>query len=85
MVYFKLDRFAGLAPAVSSRLLQDQFGQIAQDINFETGRLLGTKLSSETLSKGTRKTIYKYYKNNGDFEWLQWDDEVDVADYQGIR
>ena len=68
MVYFKLDRFAGLAPEWL------QFGQI--DINFETGRLLGTKLSSEihTLSKGTRKTIYKYYKNNGDFEWLQWDD-----------
>lgn len=82
MVYFKLDRFAGLAPAVSSRLLQDQFGQIAQDINFETGRLLGTKLSSEikTLSKGTRDTIYKYYKDDGSYEWLQWDDEVDVAE-----
>lgn len=81
MVYFKIDRFSGLAPAISSRLLQDQFGQIAQDVNFETGRLLGTKLSSQVfeLKDGNRRSIYKYY-NGTDEYWLQWDEDVDVAE-----
>lgn len=81
MVYFKIDRFSGLAPAISSRLLQDQFGQIAQDVNFETGRLLGTKLSSQVfeLKDGNRSSIYKYYENNNE-HWLQWTQEIDVAE-----
>lgn len=81
MVYFKIDSFSGIAPAISSRLLQDQFGQIAKDVNFETGRLLGTKLSSEVfdLKDGNRSSIYKYYEN-GNEHWLQWTQNVDVAE-----
>jgi len=42
MVYFKRDRFSGIAPAVTARLLNEKFGQIAENIDFESGRLAAT-------------------------------------------
>lgn len=81
MVYFKRDRFAGIAPGVSSRLLADQFGQIAENIDFESGRLLSTKTDTDefTLANATRRSIYKYEYGSSSSVWLQWPEEVDVV------
>jgi hypothetical protein len=81
MAYFKRDRFAGIAPGVSPRLLADQFGQIAENIDFESGRLVSTKTDTDefTLADSTQKSIYKYEYGSSSSVWLQWDKEVDVV------
>lgn len=81
MVYFKRDRFAGIAPGVAPRLLADQFGQIAENVDLESGRLLAVKENSTeaSLTNSNRRSIYKYEYGSSQSEWLQWDDEVDVA------
>ena len=70
MAYFKRDRFAGIAPGVAPRLLADQFGQIAENVDFESGRLVSTTEDSEayTLQSTNRASIYFYRDTN----WLEW-------------
>ena len=73
MAYFKRDRFSGTAPVVSPRLLAEQFGQIAENVDLESGRLVATKedVDTYTLQNGTRRSIY-YYR---DTSWLEWSEE----------
>ena len=78
MTYFKLERFSGIAPGVSPRLLADQFGQVSENIDFESGRLVPTKANADayTLQNGARRSIYYYRDTN----WLEWsEDGVDVV------
>ena len=78
MTYFKRDRFSGIAPGVAPRLIADQFGQTAQNIDFESGRLVPTKANTDTytLQNGARRSIYYYRDTN----WLEWsEDGVDVV------
>ena len=78
MAYFKRDRFSGIAPGVAPRLLADQFGQTAENIDFESGRLVPTKVNTDTvtLQNGARRSIYFYRDTN----WLEWsEDGVDVV------
>ena len=81
MVYFKRDRFAGIAPGVSPRLLADQFGQIAENIDFESGRLVSTKTDTDefTLANSTRRSIYKYEYGSSSSVWLQWNEEGETT------
>lgn len=70
-MYFKRDRFSGIAPAVSARLLADQFAQTAENIDFESGRLApisGNSSSVHTLQNGSRRSIFYYRSTN----WLEW-------------
>ena len=74
MTYFKLDRFSGIAPGVSPRLLAEQFGQIAEDIDFESGALkpiTGDSASVHTLQDGSKQSIY-YYR---EASWLEWTED----------
>jgi hypothetical protein len=73
MAYFKRDRFSGIAPGVSPRLLADQFAQIAENVDFQSGRLAPTTNDSEvfTLQGGLRRSIYFYRDTN----WLEWDED----------
>ena len=68
MAYFKRDRFSGIAPGVSPRLLAEQFGQIAENVDLESGRLVATKTNSDvyTLQNTLRRSIYLYR----DVTWL---------------
>ena len=78
MTYFKLERFSGIAPGVSPRLLADQFGQVSENIDFESGRLVPTKANADayTLQNSARRSIYYYRDTN----WLEWsEDGVDVV------
>jgi hypothetical protein len=70
-MYFKRDRFSGIAPGVTPRLLADQFAQTAENIDFESGRLAPTTVNSSsvfTLANGARRSIFYYRSTN----WLQW-------------
>jgi len=73
MAYFKRDRFSGTAPGVAPRLLAEQFGQIAENVDLESGRLVSIKDDSDiyTLQNSTRRSIY-YYR---DTSWLEWNEE----------
>ena len=78
MTYFKRERFSGIAPGVAPRLLAEQFGQTAENIDFESGRLVPTKGNTDTytLQNGARRSIYFYRDTN----WLEWsEDGVDVV------
>lgn len=78
MSYFKRDRFNGTAPAVSPRLLADQFGQVAENVDLESGRLVAVKddLLHYTLDNSARGSIYFYR----DTTWLEWgNDDVSVV------
>ena len=78
MVYFKRDNFAGIAPGVSPRLLADQFGQIAENIDFGSGSLIATKEDTDTytLQSTNRNSIYYYRDTN----WLEWaEDDVSAV------
>lgn len=81
MAYFKRDRFAGIAPGVSPRLLAEQFGQIAENVDLESGRLVATTANSSelTLANSVRRSIYKYEYGSSSSVWLQWNEEVDVV------
>jgi len=73
MAYFKLDRFSGIAPGVSPRLLADQFGQTSENIDFESGRLAPTTndVDAFTLQNSIRRSIYFYRDTN----WLEWNQD----------
>ena len=73
MAYFKRDRFSGTAPGVAPRLLAEQFGQVAENVDLESGRLVSIKDDSDvyTLQGGARRSIY-YYR---DTSWLEWDED----------
>lgn len=78
MAYFKRDRFNGTAPGVAPRLLAEQFGQIAENVDLESGRLVSIKDDSDsyTLQNTARRSIY-YYR---DTSWLEWaEDFVSVV------
>jgi hypothetical protein len=73
MTYFKRDRFSGIVPALSPRLINPQFAQIAENIDFESGRLAPIYDNSLvfTLASGLRNSIYLY----SDDKWLEWDED----------
>lgn len=73
MAYFKRDRFSGIAPGVSPRLLSEQFAQIAENVDFEAGRLTPVTSDSDTftLTNTSRRSIFFYRDTN----WLQWNDD----------
>lgn len=73
MAYFKRNTFSGTAPGVAPRLLAEQFGQVAENVDFESGRLVAITEDSDTytLQSGARRSIY-YYR---DTSWLEWSED----------
>jgi hypothetical protein len=72
MAYFKVQQFKGMVPAVSSKLLAEQFAVDAKNADFASGQvgLLNSDSEIQTLTGGSRKSIYLDSSNN----WFQWDD-----------
>ena len=48
MAYFKRTRFSGIAPGVAPRLLAEQFGQKAENLDFESGRFVPIPIEGTT-------------------------------------
>ncbi|WP_291812766.1 hypothetical protein [Limnobacter sp.] len=80
-MYFKLSNFSGIAPGVDARRLGEQFGQTAENIDFESGALVPTTINANetTLSNSTRRSVFRYEASGGTNYWLQWNDDVDVV------
>lgn len=79
MAYFKRDRFSGIAPGVAPNLLAEQFGQIAENIDFESGSISPLRNDSTAVytftSSGNLKKSFYYYSNSVASVWLGFDSE----------
>lgn len=76
-MYLKIDRFSGIVPALSPALISEPFGQVAENIDFESGAFVPTSTDSAsvfTLQNGVRRSIYLYGAN-----WLEWSQDVHVV------
>lgn len=84
MVYFKIDKFAGIAPGVNPRNLSDQFGQIAKDIELDSGTIKGSKTvgSTEHTAQSDSQSVYLYEYGDGNQLWLEWP-EADISVAKG--
>lgn len=75
----KLTSFKGVAPAISPRLINENFAQVAENVDFISGALdpIEAEGASEfTLQNSLRRTVFYY----NDANWLEWAEEVDVVD-----
>lgn len=75
----KLNSFKGVAPAISPRLINESFAQVAENVDFISGALdpIEAEGASEfTLQNSLRRTVFYY----NDANWLEWSEEVDVVD-----
>ncbi len=50
MSYFQIKKFSGIAPALSNRLLNEQFAQDAQNVDFTSGKLKPVRTDVEVTS-----------------------------------
>lgn len=79
-MYVKIERISGIAPGVSPRLIAEQFGQTAQNLDFSSGAFdpIETDLQLDfTLQNSLRRSIYFY----DDQYWLEWaSDDISVAE-----
>ena len=62
MTYFKNRTFKGIAPAVSPRLLNEEYGQEAENIGFTSGTITPSKVDSadSTFSTSSRQSVFIY-------------------------
>jgi hypothetical protein len=76
MAYFKRDKFSGIAPGVAPNLLAEQFGQIAENIDFESGSLVPIKKEGSVehtfTSSGSQKQSIYFFDNSANDVWLGW-------------
>ncbi len=76
MAYFKRDKFSGIAPGVAPNLLAEQFGQIAENIDFESGSLVPIKKEGSVehtfTSSGSLVQSFYYYENSVTNRWLRF-------------
>ena len=79
-MYFKLLTFNGIAPILEPRLLKDEVGVTAQNVNLERGNLnaLYTNGNHATLNASSITSHYQY-KFGGTTYNLEFDDDVDVV------
>ena len=79
-MYFKLITFNGIAPILEPRLLKDEVGVTAQNVNLERGNLnaLYTNGNHATLNASSITSHYQY-KFGGTTYNLEFDDDVDVV------
>lgn len=79
-MYFKLISFNGIAPILEPRLLKDEVGVTAQNVNLERGNLnaLYTNGNYATLNASSITSHYQY-KFGGTTYNLEFDDDVNVV------
>ena len=79
-MYFKLITFNGIAPKIEPRLLKDEIGVTAENVNLDPGNLtpLHANSSGVTLNASTITSYYQY-KFGGTTYNLEFDDDVDIV------
>ena len=78
MAYFKQKVFNGIVPALGDRLVPDNSGQIAENVDFQAGNLqpIEDELNNvKTLANSSISSIYNYEAPNGTYYWLQFPED----------
>ena len=78
MAYFKRNKFSGIAPGVAPRLLAEQFGQEAENLDFESGRFAPLAIEGttvKTLANSIRRSIWYLDSDSAAPIWLEWNEE----------
>tara|TARA_A100000164_G_scaffold177710_1_gene157826 strand:- start:14040 stop:15821 length:1782 start_codon:yes stop_codon:yes gene_type:complete len=77
MAVFRLENFAGIAPAKSARLLQGGLGQKAENMTFSSGRITPLKAdtTSTALSSGLIQSIHFYERVGQTHTLFQFTDQ----------
>lgn len=72
MTALRIERFMGMAPKLSNRLLPDNAASSAQNARLLSGELRGVRTPSRIhqFSSGTNLSAYRLYKSNGTAVWL---------------
>ena len=79
MAFFKLTTFSGIAPKLSARLLADDIGQEAKDVNLDSGVLSPVKDNSNVQQITDGRTSAYKYDFAGSSYYLQFTNDVDVV------
>jgi hypothetical protein len=79
MAYFKRETFTGIAPALSPRLLAEEVGQTAQNIDFESGKL--TSITEDSTFQSTASSTITPYllEYGGSSSWIEYTADVSVV------
>jgi len=79
MAYFKLITFNGIAPQVAPRLLANELGQEAKDVNLDAGVLTPVKDNSNVQQITDGRTSAYKYDFAGSSYYLQFTNDVNVV------
>jgi len=81
MPVIKIKNFSGLAPKIDARLLNNAYGQIAENLKLISGSLQSwrnTLLQNLPAKAGILQSIF-LYQDTGTDRWLAWTTDVDVV------
>jgi len=79
MAAFKITSFAGVAPKLSARLLANDVGQEAKDVNLDAGVLTPVKDNSNVQQITDGRTSAYKYDFSGSTYYLQFTNDVNVV------
>ena len=81
MSYFQIKKFSGIAPALSNRLLNEQFAQDAQNVDFTSGKLKPVRTDVEVTSS-TQSSSHVVIEGIYPYEYTAT--AIAAASFQGI-
>lgn len=74
-MFARIDRYSGIVPALSTTLISEPFGQVAENLDFENGAFtpiyVDLEVSGFTLQNSVRRSIFLY----DDDHWLEWSED----------
>lgn len=72
MATIKRNKFSGIAPGISARLLNEEFGTVCNNADVSDGTLIPITENKHVQDvRAPTRSIYQYRKDNAEF-WLQW-------------
>lgn len=76
MTHIRIERFMGMAPKLSDRLLPDSAASSTQNARLRSGELRGLRTPERIhqFTSGTVKTAYRLYKDDGTAVWMGLED-----------
>ena len=79
MPAIKLDKFEGIVPRVTDKLLPERAAQTAQNVDLLSGRLQPFEDVGTATAIGASKISAYLWRRNSSSEWLTWTTDVDVV------
>jgi len=75
----KLDKFQGIIPRITDKLLPERAAQTAENLDLLSGRLQPIEEPGTGTAIGASKISAYLWRRNNSSEWLSWTTDVDVV------